>query len=384
MKTIIKLRFILSIIIIAAFMLVLKSCKKVDSNANNNTGAAKADLIKAIKEKYGDVSAGIVYNINKPASEYFYKDANGQPVSLYGAGNNKPGGANGPNSPTSCTYDCSNAPKASLLTITYTLDYAERFYICESGDKSNVNVKWTVSVPFAIYNIVAGNQVSAGYVQFTDPSNATTTFTAPYTDMTITYIGVTPGCSTNSTYEVTYKVTNVPNSNFASGTTIAAAIDLANDCSLVGHWVSSGYISAPTFSQDGYLPCNRIDKVFINPPSIRALGNGSISLTCTHPSNFIYVDYHQLEYRQVNGSTHNWDDQTSTPHWGTPSGGGSTVPNFSPFDYVTLSSIGSGSGWWLVRYRNVKTGTCGIIDPSGPPNGFWPNPALWVTEAWYF
>ena len=386
MKTINSIKFIGSIIAIAAFIMILKSCKKADI-APQDAATTRAAAINAIKAKYGDVSAGIVYNINKTATEYFYKDANGQRVSLHGAG-----GTNGP-TPTPCTYDCSTAPNASWLFPTYVLDYVERFYKCESsslpGDqKSEVNVKWTVSVPFNIAPASVGSTLSEGYVQF-DDGTTITTFTAPYTQMTMTYIGPTPGCSTNNTYEVTYKVDNIPDSYFASGTTIAAAVDLANNCYLVYNIVSSGYVTGPTFSQDGYLPCNRIDKVYTSsiPATVPAIWNGNAVGTCTQPTGWQYIDYHQLEYRPVTvPGNYNWDDQTSsTIRWGTPSGGGATVPNFSPFDYVTLSNITTGSGWWLIRYRNVKTGSCNIINGSpAAPGQPWGNPALWITEAWQY
>ena len=39
------------------------------------------------------------------------------------------------------------------------------------------------------------------------------------------------------------------------------------------------------------------------------------------------------------------------------------------------------SGTWLVRYRNVKTSVCNIINPTGPTNGDWGNSALWISEV---
>lgn len=392
MKTINSLKLIISVIAIAAFVLLLKSCKKADMKPPDNKTAeqTKAAAIKAIKDKYGNVSAGVVYNINKPAPEYFYKDAAGNKVSLYGSGKNKPGNANGP-TPTPCTYDCSTAPNASYLTITYTLDYVERFYLCESIDESNVNVHWTVSVPFNIAPFSVGNQFSEGYVQFTDPFSTTTTFTAPYTDMTMTYLGADPACSVNNLYEVTYKVTNVPNSNFANGNTIAAAVDLANNCRLVYNLVSSGYQNGPTFSQDGYLPCNRIDKVYINPntgPSNCATVAGNYILCSPPGGSFSVIDYHQVEYRPVtSGTSLLWDDQvTGSPvNWGVPTGTSTGDPALDPYTGVSnLINMTPSTGLWLVRYRNVKTSVCDIISglPFGSPGAPWGNEALWITEVW--
>ena len=331
MKTINSIKFIGSIIAIAAFIMVLKSCKKADI-APQNAETSRAAAVKAIRDKYGDVSAGIVYNINKSATEYFYKDANGQRVSLHGAG-----GANGP-TPTPCTYDCSTAPNASYLFPFYTLDYVERFYKCESNDQSEVNVKWTVSVPFNIAPFSVGSTFSAGYVRFTDTTPTVTTFTAPYTDMTITYISADPACATNSLYTVTYKVDNIADSYFTTGTTISAAIDLANNCSLTYNLVSSGYTNGPTFSQDGYLPCNRIDKAYVNPntgPNNCATVAGNY-IICSPPFFLTPIDYHQVEYRPVtSGSSLLWDNQpNSTVYYGIIPGTSSPSATLDPYTGV--------------------------------------------------
>ncbi len=76
MKTIKKLRFIATLMAMAAFMLVIKSCKKIDNDGTINTKeaeAAKAAAIKAVKAQYGDVSAGIVYNVKKQPMNIFIK-----------------------------------------------------------------------------------------------------------------------------------------------------------------------------------------------------------------------------------------------------------------------------------------------------------------------
>lgn len=356
--------------------MILKSCKKADI-APQDAATTKAAAIKAIKAKYGDVSAGIVYNINKTATEYFYKDANGQRVSLHGAG-----AVNGP-TPTPCTYDCSTAPNASWLFPFYTLDYVERFYKCESVDQSEVNVQWTVSVPFSIGVSSIGGQFSSGYVRFTDATPTVTTFTAPYTDMTITYVSTDPTCLTNNLYTVSYKVDNIPDSYFASGTTIAAAVDLANNCNLTFNLVSSAYVNGPSFSQNGYFPCNRIDKVYINPYNPVVLMNAAG--ICTHPSGFTYSDYQQFEYRKVTVTgDDNWVDQTSPIRWAAyyygPGNIGSETPAFTPSESAYLTYITASSGQWLFRYRNVLTGSCNVIS-AGSPGGNWGNPALWFTEV---
>ena len=76
MKTINSLRLILSLIALTAFMLVLKSCKKDDSSTiNNEAEASRVAAIKATKVRYGNISAEVIYKVNKDAEELFYRDA---------------------------------------------------------------------------------------------------------------------------------------------------------------------------------------------------------------------------------------------------------------------------------------------------------------------
>ncbi len=388
MKTI---RIITAIMVVATFMLLIKGCKKVENTSNSkDVELAKTALIKSIKEQYGDVSAGIVIPVNKQAEDYFYKDANGKMVSLYGI----PTGQQGITAPAPCKANCNSTTNPADLRIIYTLDYVQRFYICEvnsTNDKSTVSVKWTVSVPFNLGYTIGFPVQTYGTVRFKNSSGTViNTLQANTGQLTETMVGADPACPTwNNLWTITYKFTQVANSNFASGNTIEAAVSLENDCSLVGNVVASGNISAPSFSQNANLPCNRIDKVWANATT-PAIVIGNTAAVCTQPSGFNYVDFHQLEYRPVNSPTGSlkWEDQTSASNvsWGLPFGSSILNPAFAPSNGATLTNITSGSGLWLIRYRNVKTGTCNIINPLplGPPNGNWGNNALWVTEAWSY
>jgi hypothetical protein len=395
MKAIKSIRFIATLMALAAFMLVIKSCKKVDNSGTTNAEAAKAAAIQSVKAQYGDISAGIVYNVNKAADEYFYKNTEGKMVSLYGAVANA---ANGPDisapNPPGCQYNCTNTTNPANLRLVYTLNQVQRFYDCETAtnaQQSKVSVDWTVSVPF----VIGGPKptFSTGDVKFINASGVTLlTLTASTGSFAlgINYLGPDPACTTGRLYKITYMFNNVANGYFASGNTIKASLSLANDCALLGNVAASGDIAAPAFSQNAYLPCNRIDKVYITPGSTTVLGNAAA--LCTQPSGWIYPDYQQLEYRKVvaqSGSL-NWADQTdafgnpSTVYWSIPLGSSSPAAIFAPTNGGSLASISANSGMWLIRYRNVKTGTCNTINPSGPPNGNWGNTALWVTEAYPF
>jgi hypothetical protein len=386
MKKITSLKLAVAVMAIACFTIVLKSCKKVDNNTANpkDASAALAAAQKAIIAQYGNVSGGVVIPVNKSADEYFYKDATGKMASLYAI--NKGGDIN---RPTPCIADCNNTTNPADLYINYNLDQAERFYLCESnGDKSNIIIKWTVNLPFVPWPLISDIYLANTFcnLKFTSTSgtvvNYTATFTGANNNFTIKALGQT-SCPYNSLYEVSCKVNNIPNAYFGSTWLLSSQLSLDVNCPLVGNVSASSFVNAPAFSQNGYLPCNRIDKVYAFSYKNIVLGNTG-GTTCTQPSGWQYADFHQLEYRKVNVSTLNWDDQTSTVYWGvplTPVGNSIEKPNFSPFDGVNLTHLNTGK--WLIRNRNIKTGSCDIINPypSGPTNGNWGNTALWITTV---
>jgi hypothetical protein len=367
-------------------MMVLKSCKKTDVDAtaaNNNTEDARAAAIKAIKAKYGNVSAGYIVNVNKTADEIFYKNAAGKMVSLYSNNYN-------PQTNSLCLYTCNNTNNPANLHIVYTLDYVQRFYLCESGSspaKSTVSVKWTVSVPFAITDETPDGVLNTfGKVKFTPSSGPAVILTATANDAGFTYtsLGTDPNCGVNTLYAVTYYFNDVDNSNFASGTQLDALLSLANDCALIGYLSATGYVNAPSFNQSAYLPCNRIDKAYVVPNTghnncATVTGNYVI---CSYPGgSFSPIDYHQVEYRAVTHSTSRaWGDQNGTIRYGEPTGTTSQVATVDPYTGVSdLEEMLPSTGLWLVRYRNVNTTTCDVI---AGPGGTWINTALWILELW--
>ncbi len=326
-------------------------------------------------------------------------------VSLYGGPASQGSIDNNATTGSPCQYNCSNTTNPANLRIIYTLNYVQRFYQCESSssspNKSKVSVKWTVSVPFNIFSMGINLYIPTGDIKFTSSAGATLLTLTAYsgTNPVITPLGADPACTQNSQlYEIKYFFDDVANTYFAAGNQIACSLILPNDCPIVNYSVASGYVPGPTFSQNAYLPCNRVDKVYITPGSTTVIGNRLA--ICTPPTGFLNIDYHQLEYRKANVGGTFWANQTSPVYWGVPgiSGVGAPAAIFTPFNGTVLTRITAGSGTWLIRYRNVKTGTCNVINrnpfdfteaPNPSPgdqqaNGKWGNEALWVTEAYPF
>jgi hypothetical protein len=380
-------------------LIIVKSCKKSDGdNSDAKLEAAKQKIQEQIRKDYGgDISASFVTPINKQAQEIFYKDASGKMIPVYNtnAGQQK---VLAPN----CQVTCSNATSVSQLSITFTLNYSERFYICEGApERSSVRVKWTASVPFQLIEIISKIPVRTGNVRFKNSSGAViNTYTVTGHNVQSTLIGPDPACASNSLWEVAYNCVNIPNANFAAGNTVEAQVTISNDCALMNYTVSTAYVAGPAFSQNGYLPCNRLDKIFVNPsigPTSPTNVGGLYTLSCAPPSGMQPIDFHQVEYRQVtttNGD-YTWDNQdiSLSPIFnGVPQPANSgTSALMSPYGGVSsLPGMVQGTGKWLIRYRNVKTGTCGLINGSAQPpstpntNGNWSvvNESLWNTEMW--
>ena len=391
MKTITSLKFIIALFGILAFTLAIKSCKKADNiNPLQDAETTKSKSIQAVKDKYGNFSASIIIPVNKTTSQTFYKDANGKMVSIDNQGTLNT------NSPTGgpC-YTCLTATTAGQLHFSYTLNYVQRWYKCESGDKSTLTANWTISVPFIPSYFVQDYLPNTyGYLEITAPGGGSplTHYSyaaiSPY-DFTMKSLGHDPACLNNNIYEVSYNFTNVPDSYFGSGAQINGKVSVDCSCASFFTNVNSGTIGAPALSNNSYLPCNRVDKVFVVPntgPSNCATAAGCYIL-CTNPGGFAPINYHEVEYRKVtSGNSLLWDDQISgsTIHWGEPTGTSTESPTINPYTGVSnLIYMTPSSGTWLVRYRNVKTSICDIIyGPGSTPGGNWGSNFTWVTEIW--
>ena len=384
MKKILSLRFLITVIGLISFLILIKSCTKVDQKAIDSSGPqVNAKAIEEIKHQYGNVSAAMIQKVNKNADTIFYRNSSGRMVNLFSphVGNSSMGGP--------CN-SCSTTSDPAQLRIRYTLNYVQRFYLCEGTGNSNLTVNWTVSVPFSL-NIVAGvgpEGNTYGVVDITDPSNTSTLHhSAAASDLKIINEGADPVCSYNTLYEISYSYNNISDTYFGNGTSITAALSLDNNCSLVNNVTTSGHVTAPTTSLTSYLACNRLDKLFINPHTGAAPGYNTTAtgcyVICTHPSgSFEPIDNHQLEYRRVlNTSSDQWDDQTGIGndiYNAAPVFTTSEIPEVSPYGTSDLVHMTSGSGYWLIRYRNVKS-SCGSITPKG---SVWSIPESWTVEKW--
>ncbi|MBK6379906.1 MAG: hypothetical protein IPF72_09330 [Chitinophagaceae bacterium] len=304
MKTINSIRLILSLFAIAVFILFLNSCKKtnIDMPANQNAEDARAAAIKAIKDKYGNISAGVIINVNRDPKDLFYRNAiTGNMVKIDKSSNNN----------IVCNYNCGNTSNPADLHLVYTLSYIQRNYMCEASTKSDLNVSWTISVPFTPLTTYGLNS-STGTLKVTDPFSTLHTYNN--LAITIRTIGADPDCSQNTLYEIKFTASSIPDSYFGSGMTMDASLNLYNNCSIVGNLINTGDVGAADLFLQAELPCYRVDKVWINPPGggtsyATAFGNYNI---CSYPSGFALIDNHQLEYRQVtSGSSLEWDDQSS-------------------------------------------------------------------------
>src|SRR6478735_3238735 len=147
-----------------------------------------------------------------------YKDKNGKMVPLYDAlAKNNPGVTN-----LVCLGDCNTLSNPASLRIVFTLDYSERYYLCESAsDKSSVRVKWTASVPFGFTDPYGRPGRYTAKVRFKDANgNVVNTYTVTPLLGDLVSLGTDPNCSYNNVWEIYYNVNNIPNSDFAAGNTV--------------------------------------------------------------------------------------------------------------------------------------------------------------------
>ena len=372
--------------VIGTFTLVLSSCKKNDANreVDTKTIVQKAAIINNVKARYGNASASSIYNINKAADQVFYENSKGEKVPLYKTGNQP--------STYNCEYTCGNTNDPGNLHIIYLLQSLQRIYMCDGSTNSDLIATWIITVPFTPLTEDPNNSSNKSYGSIKIESSLATNTWDNINSITIKNLGADPDCSTNNRYQISYRAANIPEDYFVGISELGADLRLYNDCSITGYVTTPSEVIVP----ESYLillnePCERVDQAYILPP-----GGGSTYATvtgnyviCSYPSsNFTPITYHEVEYRAVtSGSSDEWDDQTSTVHWGVPIGSGSESPVVNPSTGVSnLIGMTASSGDWLVRYRNVKTSVCDIIylhvGLSLLPNGAWGNPTYWVVEKW--
>jgi hypothetical protein len=398
MKKIKALNLLGSILVVAAFALILKSCKKADNTATTTTEIQKSEAaqqaaIASIKQKYGNVSGGVVYNFLKKADQVFFRDKDGKMKDVKFAPIDK-----GPATSSIICPDCALATSLGQLTRVFTLNYVKRVYKCESTNKSTLIANWTIDVPYHPMSDYSDNITSSyGTISITAPGGGSPLTHDTYNDnplnttpgdLKITYLG-TGSCFRNRLYSITYSFDQVPDSYFGNttGTAITCALNIEDDCSWTGG-ITSASANGVTPSTDSYLPCNRTDLVY-NIPPIQSLGNYATSTalygTCTNPGGFLGIDAHQVEYREVNSvSSVLWADQSTTIYWGEmPVPPYTEVPSMGTGGVLNLKHMLYASGTWIVRYRNVKTSVCDILylGSPGAPGANWGSEFTWVEEV---
>ena len=377
----------MAILAVTAFMLTIKSCKKTDNNTVNakDEEAARAAVIKSIKEKYGNVSAAIIYPLNENAESLSYRNALDNSMTKFNAG----AISNAPNGPSLCSYNCNNTTNPNLLHLVYTVQSIQRTYYCQPNSnnfQNDVVVNWQVSVPFTplVADPNNSSNLSSGYVLITPPLGPIFG-SGNITPVVISTIGPDPNCSANTLYKISYSFFYITRDiTFTNGYPIDVSLNLYNNCSLVGNLVNSGNVSSTLAGKTA--PCDRTDKVYVaggGPNNCMVVG--SSYLTCNPPSGLVLTDLNQVEYRQQdNASTTAWESQGSAINYGQiPFTLTFTASMNAANGFLNLLNMLPGSGTWIVRYRNIKNPTCILIgDQIVPPTSSLVWPGNWVTEVW--
>lgn len=382
------IKFGIAFLFIAVFAIIFNSCKKNDRTVNNKEADdTRANAIKATIERYGHVTAPIIYQPRQPASTISYKDANGNLImyggSQYGRTNNGICGQ----------YDCNSAPNPSDLYVTSTLEYVKWYYKCGTGH--DMTAIWKVSTPYTLLDEDPNNAGNYSFGHIRIKSGSTVLITSG--DLTIdnahiVSLGADPNCSANTLYDVSYTWYNVADTYFP-GNTIECSFTIYNNCPITNYNLTVGYTFGATYTNQNDVfthPCDRTDQAWVNPPSsgnqTYANVTGAYTL-CTPPSGFTGTTHHQVEYRAVTSSTSIlWDDQTSAPHGGVAVG--TTSPEIPVIDayggtVINCLLMTLHSGKWLIRYRNRYTG-CAPNNPGIGDSWIDPNTGRsnYVTEYW--
>jgi len=279
-----------------------------------------------------------------------------------------------------CTtqYDDNFDPIEDMWPANYNLNSVGFIFDCVGGGGSPTNYRVSFDWSLAVHHgIQAQNTYGTGGATLRSRytlkiKNSGGTIIATYSNNFILAndihdLGDWSTDPTRTLYQINASI-NVPTSIFTNGVTYETTVTLATDCSLTPQLTATQTLTSVTSLNT--QPCKRTDKVWTNPGSgpageITALGTFAI---CTPPGGYTVSPNHELEFRlKNNGASDSWESQTSTVLSGNSSGGTPTATFNTYTGYVYLPGTTSGSGTWLVRYRNSNS-----CSPSAP----------WIVEKW--
>ena len=310
--------------------------------------------------------------VNQKPDDVYFSDANNQRIDIRSLLNTLQA------SRTSvCTtqYDGNDDPIDAMFPANFNLNSTGFIFDCVSGGGGlnpppptnyRVSFDWSLAVH---HSIVAQNNYGTGGSTIRSRytlkiKNSSGTVIATYSGnfilaQDIHDLGDWTVDPTRTLYQIKASI-NVPSSVFNIGVTYETALTLATDCIYTPQL--TGIHTTTSVSSLNTQPCLRTDKVWINPGTgpfgeMTALGTFAV---CTPPSGYTVTTNHNLEFRlKNNGSSDSWESQSSTPY------------SVSPFNTYTgivyLTGTTSGSGTWLVRYRNDNS-----CSPTAP----------WFVEKW--
>lgn len=368
-------------ILITTFIIIVTfdACKKKDLNqpttevTQQSTQALFERAKKAARERNEPIST--VMPVNKKPDDVYFSDGNNQRIDISSLLNSLQ-----TNRVSVCSgqYDGNGDPVDDMFPANFNLNSTGFIFDCTSGGGSPTNYRVSFDWSLAVHHsILAQNNYGAGgstlRSRFTlKVKNSGGTVIATYSNnflllQDIHDLGDWSVDPTRTLYQIKASI-NVPSSIFNSGVTYETTLTLATDCSYTPQL--SAVHTTTSVSSLNTQPCLRTDKVWTNPGSgpsgeITALGTFVI---CTPPYGYTVSANHELEYRlKNNGSSDSWESQTSTVLSGY-SAPGTPSPTFGTYTgYVYLPGTTSGSGTWLVRYRNSNS-----CSPSAP----------WIVEKW--
>ena len=361
------------------FLAIFDACKKNDLREPNTEAIQQSHNAlferakKATIERNEPIST--IMPVNQKSYDIYFSDGNNKRIDITSLFQNLEASRV---SVCDFQFDGNGDPIEDMFPSNYYLNSTGFIFDCVGGGGSPTNYRVSFDWSLAVHHsILAQNTYGAGggtlRSRFTlKIKNSGGTIIATYSNnfilgQDIHDLGDWSVDPTRTLYQINASI-NVPTSIFTNGVTYETTITLATDCSYTPQLAATQ--TTTSVNSLNTQPCKRTDKVWTNPGSgpageLTAIGTFSI---CTPPSGYTVSTNHELEFRlKNNGSSDSWESQTSTVLPGNSSSG-TQSPTFGTYTgYVYLPGTTSGSGTWLVRYRNSNS-----CSPSAP----------WIVEKW--
>jgi hypothetical protein len=257
------------------------------------------------------------------------------------------------------SYYCAD-PSDPDINPYVTFDSIKIKYSCDADpayDGYSFTVTWTMSTSFNLVRTSPFNNswTSRGRLRLRDGTPTPVYSNNNINPVTIQTLGPDANNPGHTLFRVSYTLRDVPRSTYDTATKIENYALIYTDCSDYPSLAVPISTASTVFSDVSTQPCNRVDRIYINPPS--STNYGSIS-GCDPMWGMCYpFDYYRPENQEVIFT--NTSTQQQYPFM------------LTPLETRSIPFAAMPKGTYKVKYRNVMPPNAGNCQGPWSPEETW-------------